>query len=318
MRRTFAALFALATGGFVLAPATAWPSCPSASESPSSEDVARSVGFVAAIDGDTEQIEILRHGTAVPCLIVGMLLLPGDEVIVKGNSGSIVLQTQFLAQPISLPEDGRSFSVADSTPSSTVAALIRRIPDFVRNYFAPDDIFMVVETRPRDIDLTAAQLGYDPVLPQGEQRLSPSVDRLEVHWRGKAQHLQLVFEGRPERTVSAPGNSALIALDPEDRERLRTIRIVGDEADSIEWPVRAVDAVPLAPALRDVKDGGDVGELLEALWLLGLNESSSDGALRGDEAWRLEGLSRLAALSERMFAAKGLLSAIRAHAMPAR
>ena len=176
---------------------------------------------------------------------------------------------------------------------------------------------MVVETRPRAIDLTAAQLGYDPVLPQGEQRLSPSVDRLEVHWRGKAQHLQLVFEGQPERTVSAPGNSALIALEPEDRERLRTIIIVGDETDFIEWPVRAADAAPLAPALRDVKDGGDVGESRGAL-ASRARRVSSDGALRGDEAWRLEGLSRLAALSERMFAAKGLLSAIRAHAMPAR
>ena len=106
MRRTLAALFALATGGFVLAPATAWPSCQSASELPSSEDVARSVGFVAAIDGDTEQIEVPRHGTAVPCLIVGMLLLPGDEVIVKGDSGSIVLQNA-VPGPADQPSGGR-------------------------------------------------------------------------------------------------------------------------------------------------------------------------------------------------------------------
>jgi hypothetical protein len=288
--------------------------CPSSVEPPSGKEIFSSVGYIGAIDGDVRQIEVRRNNRALACFEVGTLVQTGDEIVVTSERASITLNIHGQSRPIVLPDDRRSVTIGTRRePSSWSETLLELIPEPIRSYFLPDKI-IALETRPRGVDFSLEALGHDPIIPLVEQRLSPAVDRVEVHWLGKAERVQLLFDARVDRTEAAPGSWVVVILGPQEREALRAIRLIGNGTSFVEWRVKAVDAAPTAPILQNNHEIGDIPELLQALWLLDLNGSASDLApAKIEPVWRLEGLSRLAKLGERLFAAHQIIAAIRAH-----
>ena len=96
-------------------------------------------------------------------------------------------------------------------------------------------------------------------------------------------------------------------LSAELRNVLKAVRVRTTESKILQWEIKT-ETLPTPPAfIKPMDDAPDAEKFVYALWLLGLDSAAQPP--NGD-AWRLEGVTRLAILSDRMLAARQVFEGI--------